>query len=384
MFKFDLKNKEWRARAWTFQTPHGEIKTPIFMPVGTKATVKWIQREELDEMWANIILANTYHMYLTPWDDIVKEFWGLHEFMNVDLPILTDSGGFQVFSLGQTGLSKVTEEWVHFRSYQDGSKHFFTPEKSMDIQDNLWADIIMAFDECAPGGSTKEYARAAMERTHRWALKCEKRVEENNERRKSEWKHEQALFPIVQGVVYDDLRKESAEFISKMDTHWVAIWGLSVGESKEDMMRTLEVVDPILPEDKPRYLMWVWTPEDLVEAIARWVDMFDCVLPTRLWRHGMAFWTHGRIRIKNEKYKLDKSPLDTECDCKVCKNYSRWYLRHLVKENEMLGLSLLSYHNLYFLINLTQKARQAILEDRFEEFRKEFWEKHDKNNIFEC
>jgi len=383
MFEFNLLNKDGEARAWTFKTPHWEIKTPIFMPVWTKASVKWIQNEELDEMWANIILANTYHMYLTPWDEIVKEFWWLHEFMNVDLPILTDSWWFQVFSLWKAWLTKVTEEWVHFRSHSDGSKHFFTPEKSMDIQSNLWADIIMAFDECAPWESTKQYAKQAMERTHRWAEKCVKRVEENNERRKKEWKHEQALFPIVQWVVYDDLRRQSAEFIWNLWTKWVAIWGLSVWESKEDMMRTLDVVNPILPQDKPRYLMWVWTPEDLIEAIARWVDMFDCVLPTRLWRHGMVFWTNWRIRIKNEKYKLDKSPLDNECSCKVCKNYTKWYLRHLIKENEMVWASLLSYHNLYFLIDLTQKARQAILENRFEEFRKDFWDKQEKNNIFE-
>lgn len=384
MFKYELQNKNWRARAWVLTTPHGEIKTPIFMPVWTKATVKWIHKEELKEMWTQIMLSNTYHMYLTPGDEIVKEFGWLHGFMNTDLPILTDSGWFQVFSMGQAGLAKVTEEWVHFRSHKDGSKHFFTPEKSMDIQANLWADIIMAFDECAEWKSSHDYARKAMERTHRWAKRCVERVEENNKLRAEQGLHPQTLFPIVQGVVYDDLRKESAKFIGSLPTVWVAIWGLSVGESKEDMMRTLEVVDPELPEDKPRYLMWVGTPEDLVESIARWVDMFDCVLPTRLWRHAVAFGTHGKVRITNKKYELDKTPLDSECQCKVCKNYSKGYLRHLLRENEMLGMQLLSYHNLEFLINLSQKAREAILENRYEEFRKEFWEKYDKDNIFEC
>lgn len=384
MFKFNILGKEWSARAWIFSTPHGDIKTPIFMPVWTKATVKWIQKEELDEMFADIILSNTYHLYLAPGDEVVKDFGGLHKFMNINKPILTDSGWFQVFSLWQSGLAKVTEDWVEFRSHRDGSKHFFTPEKSMDIQDNLWADIIMAFDECAPGGSTKVYARQAMERTHRWVKKCIDRVNENNKRRLEEWKHEQALFPIVQGVVFDDLRAESARFMSELWTHWVAIWGLSVWESKEDMMRTLDVVCPILPEDKPRYLMGVWTPEDLVEAISRGIDMFDCVLPTRLWRHWMAFWNYGRIRIKNEKYKLDKSPLDPECGCKTCKNYTKWYLRHLVRENEMLWMQLISYHNLYFLIDLSQKARQAIIEGKFEEFKNNFWEKHEKEHILEC
>lgn len=384
MFKYELKNKDGRARAWVLTTPHWEIKTPIFMPVWTKATVKWIHKDELHDMWTQIMLSNTYHMYLSPGDEMVKEFGGLHGLMNVDLPILTDSGWFQVFSMGQAGLAKVTEDWVHFRSHKDGSKHFFTPEKSMDIQANLGADIIMAFDECAEGKASHDYARKAMNRTHRWAKRCVERVNENNKIRKEQGLHEQTLFPIVQGVVYDDLRKESAKFIGSLPTVWVAIWGLSVWESKEDMMRTLDVVDPELPEEKPRYLMWVWTPEDLVESIARWVDMFDCVLPTRLWRHGVAFWTYWKIRITNKKYELDKSPLDSECSCKVCKNYTKGYLRHLIREWEMLWMQLLSYHNLQFLIDLSQKAREAILENKFEEFRKEFWEKHEKENIFEC
>jgi len=264
---------------------------------------------------------------------------------------------------------------VHFRSHIDWSKHFFTPEKAMDIQDNLWADIIMAFDECANGESSHEYAVWAMNRTHRWLERCKTRVLKNNKKRKQEWLHEQALFWIVQWVIYDDLRKKSAEFVADIDTPWIAIWWLSVWESKEDMIKILDVTIPCLPENKPRYLMWVGTPEDLVEGIYRWIDMFDCVLPTRLWRHWVAFWTHGRIKIKNKKYENDKSALDPECTCKVCQNYTKWYLRHLYKENEMLWLSMLSYHNLYFLLELTKKAKQAINSNKYEEFRKNFWEK---------
>lgn len=389
MFEFKLEKTENYARAWILKTPHGSIETPIFMPVWTKATVKWIHKEELDEMWAQIILANTYHLYLRPGDELVAKMWWVHWFANVKMPILTDSGWFQVFSLGQTSgawyknkesLVKITEDWVHFRSYIDWSRHFFTPEKVMDIQSNLWADIIMAFDECAPGDSTYEYAKWAMDRTHRWAERSLEQVNKNNEIRKKKWLHPQALFPIVQWVIYDDLRRESARFIWNLPTVWVAIGWLSVWESKEDMYRILDVMKKELPEAKPRYLMWVWTPEDLIEWIARWVDMFDCVLPTRLGRHAVAFSTHWNIKIKNLKYREDESHLDIECDCKVCRNYTKSYLRHLLIEEEMLGMQLLSYHNLYFLINLTRKARIAILEGKFEEFRKDFREKYNKKD----
>ncbi len=378
MFNFELHNTDWFSRAGTFETPHGKIETPIFMPVGTKASVKWITNEDLDEMWAQIILNNTYHLYLRPGDDIVAHFWGTHKMMNYHKPILTDSGGFQVFSLGQTrewkSLVKITENWVEFRSFIDGSKHMFTPEKVMDIQSNIWADIIMAFDECAPGTSDWNYAKAAMDRTHRWAKRSLDQVEKNNKMRALDWRHQQALFPIVQWVTYEDLRTQSAEYISSLDTHGVAIWGLSVWESKDDMYRILDVLKTKLPENKPRYLMWVWTPEDLIEWMARWIDMFDCVLPTRLWRHWVAFTHTGNIKITNQKFLLDKSPIDEKCDCKVCKNFTKWYIRHLIKENEMLWMQMMSYHNLYFLINLTKKARAAVLENKFEEFRKSFWE----------
>lgn len=388
MFEFKLENTDKDARAWEFFTEHWSFKTPIFMPVWTKATVKWISKEDLDEMWAEIILNNTYHLYLRPGDEVVKDFWWAHKFQNYNKPILTDSGWFQVFSLWQTwwewsfknseSLVKITEEWVHFRSFIDGSKHYFDAENVMDIQSNIWADIIMAFDECAPWKSTKEYARAAMERTHRWAERCIKRWKENNKKREKDWLYKQALFPIVQWVTYDDLRKESAEYISKLDTPWVAIWWLSVWEPKKDMYRVLDTIKDILPKNKPRYLMWVWTPEDLIEWIYRWVDMFDCVLPTRLWRHWVAFSFKWNIKIKNLKYKLDKSPLDENCDCKVCKNYTKWYLRHLIAEWEMYWMSLLSYHNLYFLINLGKKAREAILKNQFEKFREDFWKDYPK------
>jgi len=277
MFKYTLENTDWFARAWEIETDHGKIQTPIFMP-------------------------NTYHLYLRPGDEVVKHFWWAHRFQNYHGPILTDSGWFQVFSLGQTrqgdSLVKITEDWVHFRSFIDGSKHYFSPEKVMDIQSNIGADIIMAFDECAPGQSTHSYARAAMERTHRWAQRSKNQWMKNNEIRKSEWLHEQALFWIVQGVIFDDLRKESAKFIKELDTPGISIGWLSVGESKEDMYRILDIMKQELPENKPRYLMGVGTPEDLIEWIYRWVDMFDCVLPTRVWRHGKAFGTYWSLNIK--------------------------------------------------------------------------------------
>lgn len=384
MFEFDLKNTDGLARAWEFTTAHGSFKTPIFMPVWTKATVKWLLNEELDEMWAEIILNNTYHLYLKPWQDIVKHFWWVHKFQNYNKPILTDSWWFQVFSLWKTrewdSLVKINENWVDFRSFIDGSKHFFNAENVMDVQSDLWADIIMAFDECAPWESTHEYAKSAMNRTHRWAERCIKRWKENEKNRKKEWLYPQALFPIIQWVTYDDLREESAKFISSLDCPGVAIWWLSVWETKEDMYRILDTVGPFLPKDKPRYLMWVWTPEDLIEAIDRWIDMFDCVLPTRLGRHGTAFTSEWRINMKNAKWKLSSEWLDPNCDCKTCTSYTKWYLRHLVAEKEMVWMKLISYHNLYMLINLAKKAREAILENRFQEFKKSFRSKYKLQN----
>ncbi|MBW7954529.1 tRNA guanosine(34) transglycosylase Tgt [Candidatus Gracilibacteria bacterium] len=386
MFEFKLNNTDNKARAGVFTTPHGSVKTPVFMPVGTKSTVKGITNEDLEEMGAQIILNNTYHLYLRPGYEIVRDFGGIHGFSNYKKPMLTDSGGFQVFSLGQIGengfknkesLVKITEDGVHFRSFIDGTKHFFNAENVMDIQSNLGADIIMAFDECAPGTSSWKYAKSAMERTHRWAVRSLKQVKKNNIIREKTGLHPQALFPIIQGVTYDDLRIESAKFISSLDTYGIAIGGLSVGEAKPEMYRILDVINPHLPGNKPRYIMGIGTPEDLIECIYRGMDMFDCVLPTRIGRHGLAFSHKGYIKITNLKYKLSKEKLDEECDCKVCKNYTKGYLRHLIKEQEMLGMQLLSYHNLYFLINLANNAREAILENRFNEFRDNFWKNYD-------
>lgn len=383
LFDFKLESKDSEARAWIFQTAHGKIETPIFMPVGTKASVKWIRKEDLDAMNAQIILNNTYHLYLRPWDELIRDFWWLHTFQNYHRPILTDSWGFQVFSLGNSkknkdgqSLVKITEEGVHFRSVIDGSKHFFSPEKVMDIESNLWADIIMAFDECAPWDSSKTYAEKALIRTHNWLERCIIKWQKNEELRKQNGLHPQALFWIIQGVIYDDLRKKSAEFVNNCNLPWIAIGWLSVWESKEDMYRTLEVVHPFLSENKPRYLMGIGTPEDIIEAVYRGIDMFDCVLPTRIGRHGTAFWTYGNIKIKNEIHKLSDKKLDDECPCMVCQNYSRWYLRHLTIENELLGMHLLSYHNLAFLIYLTQKSRQAIKNWKFNKMREDFWKKY--------
>ncbi len=395
MFEFKLDATDNQARAWEFFTEHWSFQTPIFMPVWTKATVKWIHNEELDEMKAQIILNNTYHLYLRPGQDVVKHFGWAHKFMNYNKPMLTDSGWFQVFSLGNmkrpvpvpfggtgtkekqtTSLVKITEEWVHFRSFIDWSKHYFCAENVMDIQSDIWADIIMAFDECAPGDSSWEYAKKAMERTHRWAIRSLEQVKQNNYKRRNDWIYEQALFPIVQWVVYDDLRIESTKFIWWLDTPWIAIWWLSVWETKEQMYHTLDVINPYLPKHKPRYLMWVWTPEDLIEAIDRWIDMFDCVLPTRLWRHATAFTHFGSKKVKNLQYKFSEESLDSKCDCKVCRNYSMWYLRHIMCEDEMLWMQLLSYHNLYMLIDLTSKAREAIIAWKYSEFKAEFRESY--------
>lgn len=386
-FSFTLDATDGLARAGTIQTSHGEIQTPIFMPVGTRSAVKWATIDQVKEIGSEIMLVNNYHSYLRPGCEVIESFGGLHNFMDVDLPILTDSGGFQVFSLGlgmQTPsgekLAKVTEEWVHFRSYLDGSKHFFTPENVMDMQCSLGADIMMAFDECAPGGSTHEYARQAMERTHRWAKRSQDQWKLNELKRAEKWLYPQALFGIVQWVVFEDLRRESAEFIKSLDLPGIAIGGLSVGESKEDMYRILDVLAPILPADKPHYLMGVGTPEDLVEGIARGIDMMDCVLPTRIGRHGEAFSSYGNIKLGWEKYKFsqDKIPMLPGFETQVSRRYSLGYLRHLVNVGEATGGVLLSLHNLEYLLLIAKKSRQAILAGKFEEFRSEFWSVYPK------
>ena len=357
------------------------------MPVGTRSALKWLTTDQVRDVGAEIMLVNNYHSYLKPGTEVIESFGGLHNFMDVDFPILTDSGGFQVFSLGlgtrtdgADRLAKVTEEWVHFRSYLDGSKHFFAPENVMDMQSAFGADIIMAFDECAPGESTHEYARKAMERTHRWAKRSQDQWQKNEEIRKEKWLAPQALFGIIQWVVYDDLRRESAEFIKSLDLPGIAIWGLSVGESKEDMYRILDVLAPVLPESKPHYLMGVGTPEDIVEGIARGIDMFDCVLATRIGRHGEAFSSYGNIKIGGEKYKMsqEKIPMLPEHETSVSKRYSLGYLRHLVNVGEATGGVLLSLHNIEYLLKLTKTARGAILEGKFQEFYDRFWSVYPK------
>ena len=362
LIKKDAKTKARRGRV---TTPHGTIETPVFMPVGTAATVKAMRPEEVKEMGAEIILSNTYHLYLRPGHEIVREAGGLHKFMNWDRAILTDSGGFQVFSLGD--LRKITEEGVEFRSHIDGSKHMLSPEKSIEVQTALGSDIMMAFDECAPYPADRGYVKNSLERTTRWLRRC-----------KEAWndRENQALFGIMQGGMYKDLRKQSAEEIVELDLPGYAIGGLSVGEPKELMCDILDDCVDYLPEDKPRYLMGVGTPDYLFEGVERGVDTFDCVLPTRIARHGMAMTSAGKVNIKNAKYERDFTPLDPECDCYTCRNYSRAYLRHLFKSNEILSAMLLSNHNLHFLINLMRQIRKAIEEDRFLEFKREFYVKY--------
>ena len=358
-------DKNSGARRGVVHTPHGDIQTPIFMPVGTQATVKSMTPEELkDDVKAQIILANTYHLYLRPGHDLVKEAGGLHEFMNWDKPILTDSGGFQVFSL--SGLRKITEEGVKFSSHLDGSKHLFTPEKVMEIEEAIGADIIMAFDECCPYPSDYKYTENSMYRTTRWAERC----------KNSHTTPNQGLFGIIQGGFYKDLRKISAKDLIKMDFPGYAIGGISVGEPKEEFLDILRYTTPLMPENKPRYLMGVGTPDYLIEAALAGIDMCDCVLPTRLARHGTALTSKGKIVIRNATYERDWGKLDDECDCYTCKNYTRAYIRHLVKTNEILGIRLISLHNLRFLTRLMEQVRDAIEQDNLLGFREEFYKKY--------
>ena len=355
MFEFKLLATDGNARAGLFSTPHGDIQTPIFMPVGTQATVKSLTPQQLEEIGVQILLSNTYHLYLRPGPDLIKDLGGLHSFMQWEKPILTDSGGFQVFSLGD--LRKVDADGVTFRSHLDGSTHRFTPESAIDIQEALGADIIMAFDECADPEDRK-YILEAMDRTHCWAERC----------LKAKTRADQALFGIVQGGIYPDLREKSALFINNLDFPGHAIGGLSVGESKEDMLRILEVVNAALPAHKPRYLMGVGTPYDLIEGIRRGVDMFDCVLPTRLARHHSAMTLNGRLNMANAKHRADNRPIDKNCECYTCRNFSRAYIRHLITAKEMLAATLLSIHNIFMLYTLSQQLRAQIIEKNFEAY----------------
>lgn len=355
------------ARAGVLHTPHGDIETPVYMPVGTQATVKGVFPRDLKEAGSQIILSNTYHLYMRPGDEIVKEAGGLHKFMNWDRPILTDSGGFQVFSLAK--LNKITEEGVEFSSNVDGSKHFFTPEKAMQVEENLGADIIMAFDQCSEYGYTHDQAKAAMIRTGNWLERCYKAHEASG-------KKEQTLFPIIQGNVFKDLRGESLERCKPFVRHGIAIGGLSVGEPKEIMYDVLDFLQGKMPSDVPRYLMGVGSPDCLIEGTIRGVDMFDCVLATRIARNGTAMTSRGRVVVRNGRYKENFTPLDPECDCYCCKHYTKAYLRHLVNTGEMFGAMLLSLHNITFLHKLMHGLREAILGGYVLDFRKEFYEKY--------
>ena len=364
---YELKHvcKQSGARYGILHTPHGDVETPMFMPVGTLATVKGISPEMLKEMHSQVILANTYHLWLRPGEDVIEKAGGLHKFMNYDGPMLTDSGGFQVFSLGKT--RKIEEEGVKFKSIIDGSALFLSPEKAIEIQNKLGADIIMSFDECAPYPCTYEYMKDSMERTLRWA-KRGKEAHKNTDK--------QALFGIVQGGEYADLRERCAKELVKMDFPGYSIGGTSVGEPKDVMYKMVDDAVKWLPEDKPRYLMGVGNPIDLIECAIRGIDMYDCVLPTRVARHGAVMTIMGRININNEKYKYDYTPLDPNCDCYTCKNYTKSYIRHLHKCDEIFGKTLLSIHNVNFLLKLASDIRQAIKEDRLLDFKEEFLDKY--------
>ena len=358
---FELLGTDGAARTGKLYLTHGEVETPIFMPVGTQGTVKTLSPHELKDIGAQIILGNTYHLYLRPGHKLITEMGGLHAFSSWDRPILTDSGGFQVFS--HSGLNKITEEGVFFRSHIDGSRHFLTPELSMEIQNALGSDIMMAFDECVPYPAEHGYVAQSVERTTRWAKRCKEAHKKNEE---------QLLFGIVQGGVYADLRAESASRIREIGFPGYALGGLSVGEPKELMHEMLECTVPLLPEHKARYLMGVGTPVDLVEGVYRGIDMFDCVMPTRNGRNGMIFTWDGPLNIKNAEFSRDSRPPETDCSCYVCRNFSRAYLRHLYKAGEILALRLNSYHNLHFYLTLMESVRRAIREKRYEAFRKEF------------
>ena len=359
------KSSENRARRGKLTTPHGEIQTPVFMPVGTAATVKALKPEDVKEIGASIILSNTYHLFLRPGHEIIKKAGGLHKFMNWDRPILTDSGGFQVFSLAS--INKISEEGVEFASHIDGSKQMLSPEKSMEIQNALGSDIIMAFDECVPYPAERSYVEKSLNMTTRWLKRC-KEAHTNTEN--------QALFGIMQGGMFKDLRAESAKQITELDLPGYAIGGLSVGEPKEIMAEILDDCVDYLPSDKPRYLMGVGSPDALFEGVECGVDMFDCVLPTREARHGRAMTSLGPVNIKNAAHTEDFTPLDPDCDCYTCKNYSKSYIRHLIKSNEILGATLLSIHNLRFLINLMGKIRKSIENDSFNQLKKDFFDRY--------
>ena len=369
-FTIKAKSSTCRARRGELVTAHGVVQTPVFMPVGTRGTVKAMTPREMEEIGTKIMLSNTYHLHLRPGEQLVKEAGGIHKFMSWNKPVLTDSGGVQVFSLA--ALRKITEEGVSFRSHLDGSKRFISPEVSMDIQMALGSDIAMAFDVCSPYPCDHRTAEEAMHRTHRWAERC----------KKHHTREDQALFGIVQGAFYDDLRIESAKTLADMDFPGYGIGGLSVGEPKPIMYDMLEKIEPFMPKNKPRYLMGVGTPDCFLEGVLRGVDMFDCVLATRIARNGTCFTKNGRLVIRNATYAHDFGPIEEGCDCYACQNFSRAYIRHLFKAQEITGGRLASIHNLRFLIRMMEEIRQAILEDRFLDYRKNFYENYDMTRNF--
>lgn len=371
-FSFKLLSADGNARLGKIKTAHGEINTPVFMPVGTRATVKTMSPAEIKEIGSQIILGNTYHLYLKPGDGLMKKMGGLHNFMGYPGPILTDSGGFQVFSLGKgakgESLVKIHGDKVEFKSHIDGKKHIFTPKKVLDIQNNLGSDIAMVLDECAPGVSGYEYAKEAMDRTHQWAKEAKEYAAKK--------KFDMAIFGIVQGVVYDDLRRESAKFIGSLGFEGNAIGGLAVGETKKQMYHTLDVVLPELSAGKPRYLMGVGTPEDILEAVERGVDMFDCVHPTRIARNGTVLTFGGQLNLNNAKFKEDKNPIEKGCDCYACRNFPRAYIRHLLNVDEILGIRLTTVHNLRFMMRFMEQIRESITAGKFKSFKKFFLKKY--------
>ena len=354
-FSFQVISNKGKPRAGILKTPHGDVQTPVFMPVGTQATVKAITPAQLDEIGVTILLSNTYHLYLRPGADIISELGGLHHFMHWDKAILTDSGGFQVFSLGE--MRKINNDGVTFKSHLDGSLHHFTPELAIQVQEKLGADIIMTFDEC-PDPHDLKYNMDALKRTHLWAERC----------LKAKTRTDQALFGIIQGGIFPDLREQSAEFITSLNFPGYAIGGLSVGETKSEMLAILDGVDGWLPADKPRYLMGVGTPQDLIEAVRRGIDMFDCVLPTRLARHQAAQTFFGRINLMNAVHAHDPNPIDTSCQCYTCQHFSRAYLRHLIVAKEMLAATLISIHNIFTLVELMRRIRRSILGNCFDQY----------------
>jgi len=369
-FSLNIQDSATSARTGELTLPHGKVKTPVFMPVGTLGTVKAMSPGELENIGFDIILGNTYHLYLRPGDELIKNAGGLHSFINWNRNILTDSGGFQVMSLQQ--FRKITEEGIEFQSHIDGSFHLFSPERVMEIEHNLGADIIMVLDECAPHPCTKEYAKESAEMSLRWAERCKFKHEQLG--------GEQSLFGIVQGSIYDDLREENAKNLISIDFSGYAIGGLAVGENKEDMLRIVNLMDKILPKEKPRYLMGVGTPLDLLENIERGVDMFDCVMPTRHARNGQAFTRDGRLTVRNGKYKEDFRPIQEDCNCYACRNFSRAYIRHLINVKEILGVRLTTMHNLTFYNTLIKEIRESINNNRFSEYKNNFIERYTRSD----